>query len=350
MSSKLDIIDFINSSAIANHCRNIGYRFSALDMAYLIWASEKHSIEEKHNAWQILINTQPDVEVAERPWTPYIESLHAFLLKFMGLESKCLELFFRDEPSCIYSYSIWYPGDEDYVQDRCIYPNFQLCFDAIQTGLADVLERIHDNIRYIKVEKQWANQSSSEAARSMTVYVDSTGNPWFLCESYGVLSETEIEILDAFRGMWPEIPTPFKRGDILTFQNRYHRKKESFVLDSILYWDGAVHERTLSHLRKRGDESDLSANIYSLADDGTLCRDHGPCYLDMEYYDVALTESEKLLVVLSGFIKGDYDVTVFLEAYDYLKTKRNRKIIHEYLSAYNNPHLIAAGFEEKSNE
>ena len=94
MSSKLDIIDFINSSAIANHCRNIGYRFSALDMAYLIWASEKHSIEEKHNAWQILINTQPDVEVAERPWTPYIESLHAFLLKFMGLESKCLELFF----------------------------------------------------------------------------------------------------------------------------------------------------------------------------------------------------------------------------------------------------------------
>ena len=46
MSSKFDIIDFINSSAIANHCRRIGHGFSTLDMAYLIWASEKHSVEE----------------------------------------------------------------------------------------------------------------------------------------------------------------------------------------------------------------------------------------------------------------------------------------------------------------
>lgn len=143
MSSKLDIIDFINSSAIANHCRNIGHRFSTLDMAYLIWTSEKHSIEEKHNAWQILINTQPDVEVAERPWTPYIESLHAFLLRFIEVENKCLALFFRDEPYCIYSYSIWYPGDEDYAHDRCIYPNFRLCFDAIQAELRNILETAH---------------------------------------------------------------------------------------------------------------------------------------------------------------------------------------------------------------
>ena len=346
MSSELDIFSFINSTAIANHCRSIDYSFSTLDMAYLIWASEKHSIAEKHNAWQILINTQPDVEVAERPWTPYIESLHAFLFQFIELEQKCLELFFHDESNCIYSYSILYPGDEDYAQDRCIYPNFRLCFDAIQAELADT----HYDIRYIRMEKQWFNQSVSETARSMTVYVDSTGNPWFICESYGILSEAETEILDAFRGMWPEIPTPFKRGDILAFQNRYHRKKEPFVLDSILYWDGAVHERTLSHLRKRGDESDLCANIYSLADDGSLWRDHGPCYLDMEYYDVALSDSEKFLAVLSGFIKGEYDVAVLLEAYDYLKAERNRKITHEYLSAYNNPHLIAAGFEEKSNE
>lgn len=350
MSSKLDIIDFINSSAIANHCRNIGYRFSALDMAYLIWASEKHSIEEKHNAWKILINTQPDVEVAERPWTPYIESLHAFLLRFIETENKGLELFFRDEPYCAYSYSIWYPGDEDYAHDRCIYPNFRLCFDAIQADLCDVLETTPADIRYIRIEKQWLNHSGSEAAKSMTVYIDSTGRPWFLCENYGIISEAESEISNAFRGMWPEIPTPFTRGDILTFQNRYHRKKEPFVLDAILYWDGAVHERTLAHLRKRGDESDLSANIYSLADDGSLWRDHGPCYLDMEYYDIALSDSEKFLAVLSGFIKGEYDVAVLLEAYDYLKAERNSKTTHEYLSAYKNPHLIAAGFKEKNND
>ena len=68
----LDIYKFINSKAIRNHCRKINHTFTPVEAAYLIWASEHHTIEEKHNAFLRLIDKYPDMEIAERPGTPYI--------------------------------------------------------------------------------------------------------------------------------------------------------------------------------------------------------------------------------------------------------------------------------------
>lgn len=249
----------------------------------------------------------------------------------MDLENKYLSMFFQDEPNCTYSYGIWYPGDGEYSHDMCLFPNFEMCFDAVQYDIANTDETNGNTWRYIRVKKQWLNHTCDEAAKYITVFIDSDGEPWHMCENHAIMPPGDREILETFKGMWPEIPTPFKRGDILTFQNRYHRKKEPFILNAIPYWDGAVHERTLAHLRKRGDESDLSANIYRLSDDGTVCRGHGPCYLDMEYYNAELLDSNRFLAVLGGFLKGEYDAAVLLEAYDCLKNERRRKISREYL-------------------
>ena len=169
-------------------------------------------------------------------------------------------------------------------------------------------------------------------------------------EDRQIISEEDNEILDAFRGMWPEIPTPFKRGDILISNNQRVCYDGPFVLDTILYWKDTVPESTIKFLRSRGDESDLEVNVYTISSDNSLCHDHGPCYLDMEYYNAPLDDSQKFLSVLSGYIKGEYDITVLFEAYDYLKDAKRRKASYDYLCAYKNSHLIAAGFGEVTND
>jgi len=351
MNSKFDIYEFINSKAIRNHCREIKHKFSFVEAAYLVWASENHTIEDKHNTFLMLIEEFHDKEIAERPWTPHIESLHDFLKQFIQIENKYISIFYKDELNCVYSYEIRYPGDEDYSCDSRLFIKFQDCYAEIQKDvhefMKDYNERNYDiSSVYIKVTKQWLNSTDFDNTKAITLLIDHKNNPMYIYDCHTIISDGDSEILDAFRGMWPEIPTPFKKGDILTFKNKHNRSCEPFVLDKILYWPNAVPEKTLKFLRNRGDESDLMADIYGISDDDTFYRDHGPSYLDMEYYEDELKGFNKFLAVLSGFLKSEYSVAVLIEAYNYLKNEEQRKISYEYLSAYKNPHLIVAGFKE----
>lgn len=350
MNNNFDIYSFINSSAIQNYCREIKHKFTAVEAAYLIWASENHSIEDKRKAFLTLIEKFPDMEIAERPWTPYIKSLHDFLNKFIEIENKYISIFYKDEQNCVYSYEIWYPCDENYCCDSRLFTKFQACYKEIQKDVYEFMDykgKGYDiSFVYIKVKKQWLNLTDFEKVKEITLLIDHNNNPMDIYDCHTIISDEDSEILDAFRGMWPEIPTPFKKGDILTYKNKHNRGCEPFVLNTIPYWENAVPEVTLKHFRNRGDESDLAADIYGMSEDGTIFRDHGPCYLDMEYYE-EMEDSKKFLAVLSGFLKNEYDVAVLIEAYDYIKNEKRRNISYEYLSAFKNPHLIATGFEEK---
>ena len=79
----------------------------------------------------------------------------------------------------------------------------------------------------------------------ITLLIDHNNTPTYIYDCRTVISDEDSEILDSFRGMWPEIPTPFKKGDILTYKNKHNRDCEPFVLDKILYWENAVPEKTL---------------------------------------------------------------------------------------------------------
>lgn len=347
MNNKFDVIDYINSSAIADYCRRISYRFSYPDMAYLIWASRKHSLAEKHTAWKSLIDTQPDTQIQERPWTPYIESLHGFLRQYMKLQSECVSVFLQNESGCVYSYCIRYPEEQPEYRDYSIFSDFQTCLMAVQTEVSDETGSCDEDSSYIQIRKQWICKTHRDQPKYMKVHINPSGRIMGLDEIIGIVRETDFDILDAFRGMWPEIPAPFRRGDVLISRNDRHYPVMPFVLEEIMNWEGVVPEKTLQFLRSRGDESDLCTKIYCLTDSGSLCLDHGPCYLDMEYYRGEFTGKEKFLPVLSGFLKGEYDVAVLLEAYDYLKNDSQWRNSFEYLAAFRSPHLSAAGFKEE---
>jgi hypothetical protein len=153
-----------------------------------------------------------------------------------------------------------------------------------------------------------------------------------------------------FEGLWVEIPTPFKKGDILTSRCKRKSDEEPFVLDWIPSWEEDERcKRIVSHLRESGDSSDLITSIYGQDKDGAIWHNHGPSYLDMEYYEKELCGTEKFLLAVSNHIKGELPLELLIRSYDILKTERHAKEERRLISGFYGELLQKAGLSEKEN-
>ena len=57
----MDVSRFINSKDIREYLSQTDYRFNTLEAAYLIYACRFLTMREKHDAWDELIDTMPDM-------------------------------------------------------------------------------------------------------------------------------------------------------------------------------------------------------------------------------------------------------------------------------------------------
>ena len=103
----MDITRFINSRDIAAHFKTAfqkeDYPDLALRYAWLIWQSRYTSIAEKHQAWQELVDSFPDMEIpARRNAYSTVFSLHDFLMRYVNAEKQLLSLMYADEKDVAY--------------------------------------------------------------------------------------------------------------------------------------------------------------------------------------------------------------------------------------------------------
>lgn len=75
----MNISRYINSKDIRRYLEKIGYEFSSLEAAWLIYQCHSAAPEKKHDAWRELIQTIPDCPMERRPNTDPHDSLHHFL-------------------------------------------------------------------------------------------------------------------------------------------------------------------------------------------------------------------------------------------------------------------------------
>ena len=114
----MNIFRFINSKDIREHLRKLDYQFNSLETAWLIYQCREATIEEKHKAWEELIETMPDCEILKRFNTAPQPSLHDFLKKFMELEDRFVTQFLED------NHGDTYADDKPYVyQFEFLYPD-----------------------------------------------------------------------------------------------------------------------------------------------------------------------------------------------------------------------------------
>ena len=302
------IYNFINSRDIRDYLREKEYPFDSLQCAYLVWQSKRHTLAEKHAAWQEVIDTMPDMPVPHSSWYAGWDSLHGMLRDYMAMQDKYLAFFQENEPNAVFTYT--WQEDGDWIDEQSLYTQgLGTCFARAQQDCTEYGDRF-------RIKKQ---------------YFDHPDRPWYIWVEYDkngevldihisifpkmdeadmvgpFCSQSEFDLrIESFEEMWFDIPIPFQKGDIVCscFGG------DPFVLESTVPW----YRREHGINRTDGEITDMlasgvgyNADTYSLAD--TEC----PCYLDLEYYRGELTKGDKLLEAYSRHIRGKLDVLRLLE-------------------------------------
>ena len=316
----MDIFRFINSGVMRKHLKDMGYEFSSLEAAWLIYQCHSAPISEKHAAWKELIETMPDFEIAERFNTVPQKSLHAFLKKYMELEDRLIREFCDESygiaggngEKSVYRFEYQYDGGFDAGDYGTIFSRFDALYEPELKPDED------DDVLYIRCTKMQLDNPESEQHMYLS--------PSFEIMKLMLMRFENEEDRDIYEGVLDglcfDFPTPFHKGDIVW--NPEYPSVKSFcggplVLNEIPN-NYAKAEGAVDSLRKNGDSSDMCYNGYFLSEEGNTyfeCMDN---YMDLEFYPKKLTGKQKTLIALSNCHKGEIGLELFAKAYHQIIT------------------------------
>lgn len=328
----MDILKFINSNAIRFHLSEINYEFSPVESAFVVWQSKTHTMKQKHDAFQYIIDNMQDCPIKEKPWSAVelnwtIEhnTLHKMLKRFMEVETEIVDAVKKDETNALYSVRAVYK-DFDYEEDERLFTTYDKCL-TVARNLEDCEAY---PFYYNEITKRWTDEKK---ARYISMKVSMDG------EILGVDSENcnfikDFMILGAFEDMWFQFPVPFKKGDIV-----YTEKKgyvgyspygtEPFVLDGVCYdmWT----EKQIESKKERGDLTDMTAYGYFQNENGEVFYECMHDYFSLDYYPEKLEGEQRILTTLSNYFKGEISVDLLINAYHMILDEENLKRKKKYL-------------------
>lgn len=288
----MNVYKFINSKDIREYLKKINYEFTPVETAWLIWQCENATLEEKHKAWQKIIDTMPDMpfKTNEKSY----DSLHEFLKDYIELENKCIdEIVNAKDDNLFYKCSI--QSKSDLICK--LYFNYESCLHAIETELFNQNIEIEDNIRI----SMW---HENESYAHTYIELNTKG------EIMNIYSDTLDKInCITFYDVCLMFPIPFVKGDILWNPNSLD--KNPFVL--------------------KETHSDMSVWGYFTGENGQLFEDC-TAYMNIEYYNGELKSENRILEVLNNYIKGEIDIVRFANMYHQIVLKNCAKAfeIREY--------------------
>ncbi len=300
----MNIYEFIRSRDVAAHCQTINKTWNTHEMAVIISRSNR-TMEERHKAWQELIDSYPDMPAPPNIHRIEFDSIHKKLAGIMEYDRLVLERVMMAEQNAVYTYSIKYSESDDH-DDHVFYS----CEKALAAA------KKHETAYGIVVTKSYIDCDDGQ----IEVKFDCNGNVYTVLDYSGeelsvkrypgfVYSESSDYIFEMF---YVDIPIPFKRGDILTYPPCNYRflPHRIFLLDSLSCDNPKYHERAIRG--ECGDGSDLMAWGYFVSDNGVLYGDHAPDYDCFEYYNGKLEDNRRLLHYVNLFIKDKIDLPVLL--------------------------------------
>ena len=300
----MDIFQYINSKDIRAHLESIGYRFNALEAAWLVYQHRGITMDERHAAWREIIDTMPDmrVEFADDSREPF-ESLHQLLRDYIAMEQRMFKSFVTPEKNAVYEYE-YYEREIDFRSSSSLYAEYDACFSAMKEELAPY--KIGE-ISHIFINKR---KVSDDEYASFLIF-DQYGAVKEVL-GYDPKNEVERRKYNFFATLWFVFPTPFKKGDIVYDPNRNEGDfcQGPFVLT----------ETAANVFRKMGqrmhDAKDMTAYGYFQKEDGTLYAECMHRYMDLERYpEEKLTGKKRILKALGNHLKGEIDAVLFARAY-----------------------------------
>ena len=245
----MDIYNFIRSSDVATHCRNIGKTWNTCEMAVIIDRSNL-TIAEKHAAWLELIEYYPDMPaITPNHHDVRFDSVHQMITERIDYDQRAIKWLKTPESGAYYTYGPHTWGADNFTtfekalteltenwfkEGKEYDPYFE---ESVNTKLISGWSQ--SGVPYIYIEKKFMDIDSN---RGVSVLSDCDGNiyqlwawaedeihaKWFpnVTQNKTGAGLYDFEFADQF---FIDIPIPFKRGDLLTCAG--HKKSDIFVLD-----------------------------------------------------------------------------------------------------------------------
>ena len=208
--------EFINSKDIREHLRKLDYPLTPVQCAFLVRQSKRHTLKEKHEAWEDIIATMPDCPVERRINCKGWDSLHDMLRRYIAFERKCLSLFEREDSNAFYDYECFRPSYRPVYSDifRYEWQESRRYFRSLESCRSAAVEEAKEEEEccYFRITKHYVDALSSLYIYDPDVSaeydeeenilaVDISGNPEF----FSLTEEEEALWSDSFDGMWFDI-------------------------------------------------------------------------------------------------------------------------------------------------
>lgn len=342
----MNIYKYIRSKDVRRYNEKIGHKFTATESAFLVWLNHDITLKEKHDAWREIMREMPDEEVLKRPNTDYVPSLFVLLNRFMETDNALIDEFYRKDEQTVYSFRYYCKGDSSWCEDHGrIYSDFGYMQGKLQEDF---------DLDIVCIEYKKKHLSSY---RDITLETDRNGNVMRVEES-GDLKNNEMKKDEFFEGLWIDVPTPFKCGDIVCskktpFGYNIYSDSQPFVLMSLANWsakeaeargeklsgkDKAWKDKHLKYLKEHGDITDMTASGYFLSSDyndrftGGFYNEVMHDYVDLEYYRGDFNGGERVLLPIKYFLNGDIDEETLVKACEIIKKQEEEKQEIRYLN------------------
>ena len=376
----MDYIDFINSKDIRSYLRSIDYKPGLLESAFFIYSSRIKSLDEKHEGWKKLVKETDDLILDEKAgsrWAKtdrhipetYGMSAHKLIIRHMEDEELILEYFCSSSADCVFVpeftfYRSRYVGDTRPVYYNSESGLYFRCYEDARDYCLKEVEEDGEIVNY-SIKKYLFSSSSDEHSNYVEAHFNLSGEVMSIdisacnydrfpdkMRDYLTSREKFAADCDFFDRMWFDIPTPFRKGDVVVSSTGIWGSGNPFVLLSTdPQWRKSMAESGKPY-REGGDLSDMIATGWSIGfgDNPTeIFDDEMANYLDIEYYREDFKGLERLLPLLASQIKGNID----LWEWDILKNEiiktslPNYKL--DYMKSFPEVSMILDGSPVNSN-
>ncbi|GHV41824.1 hypothetical protein FACS189490_09490 [Clostridia bacterium] len=304
----MDIYEFFRSSDIAEHCKAINHEFSPLDMAIIVYLSDK-PIKRKHEAYRQIISEHPDTPIHKSLNFDARESLHEYLRELISREERAIACLTQPEDGAFFLTQAHF-NDGHFVKLSEVFSTFE----QADTTLRKWWDWDEAEILFERIYKVCLNREHSGELVNTYFELNKNGEifDFAFWEKEGSFFDT-----DTLDMIYFHLPVPFRKGDLVTYTYKY-KGEGPHVLKWLPHWRNEENKGYEDYISgKRGDGSDMYPILYSM-DDGELTVTDGgfPLTWMLCYYKCELEGENRFLKHLSEYIKnGDENLAWLLAVY-----------------------------------
>jgi len=314
----MDIYNLINSKSISKYCRKRKHQFNTLETGILIHRCKTISIEKKIAYYNELINNPtlyPNMTVKKRCNIDKDTTAIDLIKQEVDSLKFSLDLFYKPDENAVFTLEtleLDYRSDERWFDAD---PIFKTLHDVNDYVVEEVVTEKED--KAYRISKKYLNEDHKHITltykrndkNDFELFDINNTIPW----EYG--GETMYHSgIDGICFLWINVPTPFKKGDIVTTAN-----KGIAVIDRMCN----KSKRFLKLIEDgRCDSSDMNYSGYYYCDcNKKIVLDHIGNYDEFEYYTEELKGFDRVLKAISSLTTNKIHLNLFLDAYSYIKAE-----------------------------